>query len=216
MDALTTFHNRYKTETQEVVIRGRRFSFLVPAELEMFIDPDDIFHDFPLWSKVWEASLVLADFLAGMTPQPEKRFLEIGAGIGLVGIVAAAFGHRMTITEINSQALDFIRANSLINQCATVEIAELDWNSPGLEGGFDYIVGSEVVYNEKDFDPLRNLFHRLLRPGGEMLLCSEVRKVTLDFYRQLQPLFKMSAQKKRIRSQDQEIPVILCRIESTS
>ena len=214
MDALTTFQKQYETETREVVIRGRGFRFFVPANLEIFIDPDDIFHDFPLWSKIWEASLVLADFLAGMTPEPEKRFLEIGAGIGFVGIVAAAFGHRMTITEINTQALDFIRANSLINQCSNVEIDRMDWNSPGIRGGFDYIVGSEVIYHEKDFDPLQNLFHRLLKPGGKMLLCSEVRKVTLEFYQRLQPFFKLLAQKKRIRSQDQEIPVILCRIES--
>jgi len=214
MDDLTAFQKQYETETQEVVIRGRKFRFLVPADLEMFIDPDDLFHDFPLWSKIWEASVVLADFLAGTAPQPEKRFLEIGAGIGFVGIVAAAFGHRMTITEINPQALDFIRANSLINRCATADIVSMDWNSPGFEDGFDYIVGSEVVYNEKDFDPLQNLIQRLLKPGGKMLLCSEVRKVTLDFYRRMQPFYKMSAQKKRIRSQEQDIPVILCEIEA--
>jgi predicted nicotinamide N-methyase len=214
MDTLTPFQKQYETETRDVVIRGRSFRFFVPTNLEIFIDPDDIFHDFPLWSKIWEASLVLADFLAGMKPQPEKRFLEIGAGIGFVGIVAAAFGHRITITEISSPALDFIRANSLINQCSPVDIVRMDWNSPGLGGGFDYIVGSEVVYHEKDFDPLQNLFNRLLKPGGKMILCSEVRKVTLKFYRRLQPFFKLSAQKKRIRSQDQEMPVILCWIES--
>ena len=210
MDALIPFQKQYETESREVVIRGRRFSFFVPANLEMFIDPDDVFHDFPLWSKIWEASLVLADFLAGMTPQPEKRFLEIGAGIGLVGIVAAAFGHRVTITEINKPALDFIRANSLINHCSTVEVVRMDWNSPCLESRFDYIVGSEVVYHEKDFDPLQNLFQRLLKPDGRIILCSEVRQVTIEFYRRLQHFFKLSAQKKKIRSADQERAVILC------
>ena len=32
------------------------------------------------------------------------------------------------------------------------------------------------------------------------------------FYRQLQPLFNISAQKKKIHSQDGEIPIILCRM----
>lgn len=95
-----------------------------------------------------------------------------------------------------------------------IEIVQVDWNLPDLEGGFDYIVGSEVVYHEKDFEPLQKLFHRLLKPDGKMLLCSEVRKVTLEFYQRLQPFYKISAQKKKIRSKDQEIPAILCRIES--
>ena len=212
MDFLTTFQKQYATESLEVVIRDRRFNFLVPTDLESFINPNDLFHDFPLWSKVWEASMALADFLAAKRPEPEKRFLEIGAGIGFVGIVAAAFGHHMTISEINPHALDFIRANSLVNQCPNIEIVSLDWNDPGIDGGFDYIVGSEVVYHEKDFGPLQHLIERLLKPGGKVFLCSEVRKVTLEFYQRLQPFYNMSAQKKKVRSQDQEIPIILCRI----
>jgi len=214
MDSLEEFQQQYETEKREVGIRGRRFSFLVPADLEAFINPDDVFRDFPLWSKIWEASLVLADFLAGMSPQPGRRLLEIGAGVGLVGVVAAAFGHRMTITEINPHALDFIRANCLINEISQIEIVRLDWNSPDLKDRFDYIVGSEVVYHERDFDPLQNLFRRIMKPEGKILLCSEARKITMEFYRRLQSSFKLSAQKKTIRSQEQEIPMILCRMES--
>lgn len=214
MDFLTAFQRQYDTESREVVVRGRNFNFLVPAELDSFINPEDPFQDFPLWSKVWEASMVLADYMAAMEPKPERRILEIGAGLGFVGIVAAAFGHCMTISEINPHALDFIRANSLINQCSDIEIVRMDWNDPHFEGRFDYIVGSEVVYHERDFAPLQGLIARILKPGGKMFLCSEVRKVTLEFYQQLQPFYKMSAQKKKIRSEDQEIPVILCRIES--
>jgi len=212
MDSLEEFQRRYETETRAVGVRGRRFDFLVPARLEAFIDPDDVFRNFPLWSKIWEASLVLADFLAGMVPEPGRRLLEIGAGVGFVGVVAAAFGHRMTITEINPHALDFIRANCLINGISQAAVVRLDWNSPDLKDRFDTIVGSEVVYHERDFDALQNLFNRMLKPGGEMLFCSEIRNVTLDFYRRLQSSYRLSAQKKTIRSEEQEIPMILCRV----
>lgn len=210
--SLQSFQREYETDATEVVIRGKRFSFLRPSSIERYVDPDDMFHNFPLWSKVWEASIVLADYLAGLEQQPEKQYLEIGAGMGFVGVVAAAFGHRITVTESNLQAVDFVRANAAINNSSNLEIIQMDWNAPQLEARYDYIVGSEVVYHERDFRPLQTLFNNYLKPEGELILCSEARKITMEFYRRLQSSFAISAQKKKIRSQEGEIPVILCRM----
>ena len=51
-----------------------------------------------------ESILVLSGYLAGLPPDVNRRFLEIGAGVGLVSIVAATFGHQITMTEYNSDA----------------------------------------------------------------------------------------------------------------
>ncbi|UCF58084.1 MAG: methyltransferase, partial [Deltaproteobacteria bacterium] len=95
---LESFQKQYDTTAAELEIRDRSFRFFVARTLDSFIDPQDIFHDFPLWIKVWEASFVLAEYLAGLDVEPGKRFLEIGCGIGVVGIVAASFGHHVTMT----------------------------------------------------------------------------------------------------------------------
>lgn len=115
MSSLESFDRKYETETKDVVIRGRRFSVLVPRTLDRFVDPHDIFNNFALWSKLWEASIVLADYLAGTTTDPQKRFLEIGCGLGLVGVVASSFGHEVTMTEYNPDTLNFARANAQKN-----------------------------------------------------------------------------------------------------
>ena len=115
MSSLESFDRKYETDTKDVVIRGRKFNFLVPRSLDRFVDPQDIFHDFPLWSKLWETSIVLADYLAGCTADPHKSLLEIGCGLGLVGVVASSFGHNVTMTEYNPDALNFARANAEIN-----------------------------------------------------------------------------------------------------
>ena len=87
-----------------------------------------------------EASGVLAGHLAGMPPDPTKTMLEIGCGLGMVGIAAARAGHRITMTEINPDALNFARANALANNCPKIAIERLDWNDPQLAGRFDTIV----------------------------------------------------------------------------
>ncbi len=202
-----------ETEEKSVKIRGRKFTLLTPKFIEEYMDPDNPLQDFPLWAKVWEASWVLADFLAGLPAEPEKRFLEIGCGLGLVGVVAASFGHKVVMTEHNPEAIEFARANAELNHCAGIEIIDLDWNSPSLYSRFDTIVGSEIVYHEKDFEPLRHLFERFLKPVGEVILCEGIRRTSLDFFKEMQSHFDLKAQQKSIRSSQKTVLVILCRMK---
>ena len=202
-----------ETEEKTVVIRGRKFTLLTPKFIEAYIDPENPLHDFPLWAKAWEASWVLADYLAGLPAEPGKRFIEIGCGLGLVGLTAASFGHRVIMTDHNPDAIEFARANAERNHCSDVEIIDLDWSSPSLYGQFDTVLGSEVVYHEKDFEPLRNLFERLLKPQGEVILCEGIRRTSLEFFKRMQRHFDLKAQQKSIRSPEIKVPVILCRMK---
>jgi len=202
-----------ETEEKTVGIRGRKFTLLTPKSIEEHIDAESPLNDFPLWAKVWEASWVLADFLAGLPPDPEKRLIEIGCGLGLVGVVAASFGHKVVMTEHNAKALAFAKANAALNRCSDMEILDLDWNSPAIYGRFDYVVGSEIVYHEKDFEPLKNLFERLMKPEGEVILCEGVRRSSLDFFKEMQDRFDLKAQQKSIRTAEKTVLLILCRMK---
>ncbi len=212
MFSIETFRNTYQTEPTQSVIHGRSFTFVRPKSIDGFIDDEDLFRNFPLWAKVWEASYVLADHLAQLKPDPEKKILEIGCGIGVVGIAASCFGHDVTMTEGDPHALDFARANAEINQCR-VRILELDWNSPELNEQFDFIVGSEVVYHQRDFRPLLGLFRTLLKPGGMVILSSEVRKAVIEFYQEMQRFFVLKAQKRTLRSSQTATSFILCTMQ---
>jgi len=213
MSSLESFQRQYDADTSDLVIRNRRFRFFVPKSLDGFLDQEDLFKDFPLWAKIWEASIVLADHLAAMPVDPERRFLEIGCGVGVVGIVAAAFGHRITVTEYNSDALNFARANVHANlsadPVASIDVARLDWNRPRLEGPFDAIVGSEVIYKETDFHAILKLFETCLRPSGEIILAEGVRKTSLEFFKQVSGRFDITARKRTLRSKGKETRVIL-------
>jgi predicted nicotinamide N-methyase len=212
MFSLKSFHKEYDTTTSELVINGRKFQVLLPKDLTRFINTQDVFHEFPLWAKIWPASWVLASHLAEMPVASTKRIIEIGAGTGLVSIVAASFGHNITLTESNADALQFARANALFNGCPQLPILELDWNRSQLKDTVDYIVASEVTYKKDDLQPLLSLFKHCLNPDGEVLLAGEMRRVSKNFYQQLEPGFNIRVQKKILRSSGEEIAVFLLRM----
>ncbi|MFP4085957.1 MAG: class I SAM-dependent methyltransferase [Desulfobacteraceae bacterium] len=209
---MTAFYERYPTQTKNLAIGGQPFKFLVPKSIDSFIHQEDLLTDFPLWSKIWEASMILADHLAAMPPDPQKRILEIGGGVGLVGIVAACFGHRVTIMEQNPDAVRFARANAEVNRCSNGEgplVTQVDWRQPALKRAFDYIVGSEVIYNEKVYTPLRRLFTTCLVPGGTVILAERAKKTSIAFFQQMSSVFEITARKKVLRLEGEEVRVIL-------
>jgi predicted nicotinamide N-methyase len=212
MLSLESFYQKYETEANEVVVKDRKFQILLPRSIAGFINTNDVFHEFPLWAKIWRESWVLADYLAAMPVAAKKQFLELGAGVGLVSIVAASFGHRITMSEYNHDALQFARANAHINDCPGLPIVELDWNRPQLPGRFDYIVASEVIYKEEDCRPLMKLLKACLKPDGEVILAGEMRKSSMDFYKELANLFNIKVQKKVLRSDDEKINIYLFRM----
>ena len=209
MFSLESFHREYETDTAEVVVNGEKFKLLTPKYLFGFINTYDVFHDFPLWAKIWQASWVLADHLAQLSVEPDKEYLEIGAGIGFVSIVGTTFGHKITLTEHNPDALQFARANAHINNCSHLPVFDLDWNQPNLKGQFDYIVGSEITYQREELKSLLELFKTYLKPTGKIILAAEMRKTSAELYDQFRTTFNINVHKKILRSNSEEKRVYL-------
>jgi predicted nicotinamide N-methyase len=212
MFSLEAFYKEYDTITHELVINERKFKIMLPRDLTGFINAADVLQDFPLWAKIWPASWVLADYLAGMPAASSKKFIEIGAGVGLVSIVAASFGHRITLTDGSVDALRFARANAFINGCRQLPIMEFDWNQPPFEDNVDYFVASEVTYRKEDWQSLLSLFKKGLKTGGEVILTGEISRIRKDFYRQLEVDFDIALQKKTLRTGKEEFAVFLFRL----
>jgi len=212
MFSINTFHQQYQTETRESVIGQRPFRFLVPISLEPFLDHENLFNQFPLWTKIWDASLVLAHRVAATPPQNGMRWLELGAGLGVVGLAAAAFEHEITITEYDTHALNFIHANAHINACQPDDILHLDWMQPELTSRFDRIIGSELIYNEKDFSALSALFRSLIKPEGEILMACEVRQTNRVFLNMMQSDFHIDITRNILRSADHNVAILMIRM----
>ena len=214
MFSIKQFYQTYETEAAEIVINGKKFSILLPRYLDRFINPTDVLHDFPLWAKIWKASWVLSGYLAELPPDVNQRLLEIGAGVGLVSIVAATFGHQITMTEYNSDALNFACANACLNNCPDLPIKKLDWNHPCLKDQFDFIVAAEVTYDKASFLPLIQLFKSNLKPEGEIILASEIRGSGKDLFGLFKSSFDITVAKKTLRSETVATPIVLLKMRN--
>jgi EEF1A lysine methyltransferase 3 len=167
----------------------------------------------PFWAKLWEASFLLAYFLGKQPVNPDHHLLEIGAGIGIVGVYAGLCGHRITITDINEDALRFARANALLNGLPGLEVRKLDWSDPGETRQYDVIVGSEVVYDRRSYPLLVSFLHRALMPDGVIFLSKNADLPAPTFFEELTKCFelKKTSQSLKMDGEAQEIDLFAVR-----
>ena len=211
-----SFDADYDSEMTHVVINSRRYSILVPSRIEPYVDPLDTMSHFPLWAKIWPAAVVLAEYVVRLKPDANRSMLELGGGLGLTSIVAASYGHRITLSEASPDAIRFAHASADLNPGGPFPIINFDWNQPAQVGRFDLLLGSEVVYREEDILLLANVFDACLAPGGEIIIAGEIRRTFDAFFKHMSASYKISAQRKQMRSGNDTITVVLFRLKQKS
>jgi len=193
-------------------IRNKEIVIFRPADLEPFLKGEDLkLSEFPFWAKLWEAALVLADFVA--TLKPPKKILEIRAGLGVPGLMAAAFGHEVTLTDYDELPLELIQRSAQANGLS-VRVAKLDWYKSGELGEFEVIIGAEVVYAGRFFQPLFELFRQYLLPGGEIYLAHDRERLRIlaPFLKLAENQFEIATSIRRLCSEEDQYEIILNRL----
>lgn len=131
--------------------------------------------DAPVWMITWPASFGLAEYILHNQPVKGLKVLELGCGTAATGIALEMGGADVVCTDYDPLALTVARYNAGLNSCSSLSIRFLDWYKPDLEGSFDLVVGSEVVYFEKNFSPLLSVLNRCTAAGGRIVLSDQLR-----------------------------------------
>lgn len=152
--------------------------------LEQMIEKESINRDerFPYWAELWPSSLGLARWFctANITPAPH-RVLELGCGLGLLGIVLARLGWWVEATDFVEDALIFTTYNALKNQVAgRHQVAYLDWRNPVGET-CEFMVAADVAYEKKNHPHLARVLRHRLAPGGWFYLADPRRPTARGF-----------------------------------
>ncbi len=181
---MSSIREKYKLEVVPVAVSGKRLQLYCVSNWDIFVDKlaqegEEYIENFPFWVKIWEASVVLADHLVRLGLGKKKEILEIGAGMGVTGLFLGAFGHTVTVTDYEEEALELLRMNAEHNGLHNVSVKKLDWNKPDLSGKYDVICGSELVYNERCIKPIINLFQKYLRPDGVIYLAHDLERMCM-------------------------------------
>jgi predicted nicotinamide N-methyase len=210
---------RYNLEWADIQVGQVKLKILQIRDLEDYlvsnIEAQGLsLENFPYWAMVWDAALVLADFLVKQEPQPDRQILELGAGLGFAGLCAAAWGHRVTITDNMPDALAFARLSMHHNNLTNVEVAYLDWTAPSLEGKFDWIVGSDILYEQKNFEPLLKVLVRYLKPGGKIYLTQGIRGTgPKAFFDLIRENYTVRYQEKKLHSGEEEKKILFFELQ---
>ncbi len=200
-------------EKEEVVIRGKKVTLFRPAKLEDIFQGDPFLQveKFPFWFKLWEAGFVLADYLASL--EEKKKILELGAGLGLVSLVAAAAGHEVVATDYEELPLKLIQKSAEASG-VSLKTRFLDWTAPDIKEEFDLIVGAEIVFKKSLFSPLFELFKKGLAPGGEVVLAHSIerKRVLVPFLYEAEKRFKVLTSIRKFRGEEGTEEIVLNRL----
>jgi predicted nicotinamide N-methyase len=129
-----------------------------PSEPETLLDEEAFANDefMPYWAELWPAGLALAEAL------PEDlagvRVVELGCGLGVPSLVAAARGAEVTAVDWADDAIELLGDNAARNSLA-LEAVRADWRS--FDGAFDLALAADVLYEARNVEPLVRLLPRL-------------------------------------------------------
>jgi predicted nicotinamide N-methyase len=206
---------KYELELMPIAIGGKKLQLYGIRNWDVFVNNlaekgEEYIKEFPFWVKIWEASIVLTEHLIRIGLEKKKEILEIGAGMGVTGLFLGAFGHKVTITDYEEDALELVRMNVEQNGLNNVSVKKLDWNNPDLTGRYDIICGSELVYNETSIGPIINLFRKYLQPEGTVFLSHDFRrKCIIKFIGMVPGRFEIENIAKTLKGDDELHKVVI-------
>ena len=162
---------------QTVRVGETELSLLRPRDPEALLDEEAFARDefLPYWAELWPAGLALAAalpaHLAGV------RVIELGCGLGIPSLVAAARGARVTAVDWAADAIALLHTNAAANGLA-VDARVRDWRD--VDGDYDLALAADVLYEERNVAPLADALARL---APEALVALAGRPYEADFLR---------------------------------
>jgi predicted nicotinamide N-methyase len=182
---------------REQVVRagGVELKLLRPAAPDALID-EDAFEDdefLPYWAELWPAATALAAALPD--PLADVRVVELGCGLGVPSLVAAARGAEVTALDWAEDAVALLRQNAARNNLdltATVH----DWREP-LDARFDLAIAADVLYERRNVEPM---LERLREAAPVALVGLAGRPYEAEFLRRAAPVEQFADRVVRLSS----------------
>jgi predicted nicotinamide N-methyase len=157
---------------------GRELLVLRPRDPESLLSEEAFEHEefLPYWAELWPSALALARAVAARALHG-ARVVELGCGLALPSIVAAQDGGRVLATDWAPDAIAFAQRNARHNG-VELDTAVESWTAPrrvAEQAPWDLVLGSDLLYEARNVEPLLALLPRLVDHRGEVWIADPGR-----------------------------------------
>lgn len=174
----------FTTETT-VLFSGKSFDIRIVEDVDYLMDLVKTDDDVPFWAVLWPAALGMSEYFWENVSFTGKRALELGAGLGLVGIVAAAKCAAVVQTDFIPESLKLAQENAKANGISNISYVLADWRNFCINDKFDWIIGSDILYEPRMHPFLKEIFKKNLSPEGTIALADPGRDDAKKFIEEL-------------------------------
>ncbi len=175
---------------QTAAVAGRELRLLRPRDPEALLDESAFGEDefLPYWAELWPSAHALTEALAGRD-LAGVRVLELGCGLGLPSLAAAAAGADVTATDWAPEAITLLALNARRNGLR-LRAEVWRWSDPPerLGAPWPLVIGSDLLYEARNGPWLAAALDSLVAPGGEALIADPGRAAAEPFLSALEPV----------------------------
>jgi predicted nicotinamide N-methyase len=178
-----------------VALPDRELLLLGPRDRDALLSEEAFEQEefLPYWAELWPSALALARAVA-RRPLTGRRTIELGCGLGLPAIAAAAAGGRVLATDWSPDAVAMTARNAERNgvELATA-LFRWDADPAPLAPPWPLVLASDVLYEARNVDPLLALLPRLTAAAGEVWLADPGRAPAARFLESAAELWRIDA-----------------------
>ena len=142
---------------------------------------------------IWPASVAMSRLITHCPSLiKDKRILEIGAGLGLVGNSALKAGaEQVVMCDYDGDVLNLAKRSAVVNNPVDPSMGKtlhLDWMNISSEfcadssQKFDVIIAADVLYDEQSVECVANVIHRSIKKGGMCLVCDPEQRQHRNYF----------------------------------
>jgi len=167
------------------------------VDVEKLVDEiaDDEFNKderLPYWAEVWPSARVFAEYILTNPGEfKNKNILELGCGIGLVGIAATIAGANVTFSDYEQDAINFTKNNYFLNFRKQAKSILLDWRNPNHNKQYEIIIAADILYEKRFLDPVYNTLQKLLLEEGTVYIAEPDRTIAKPFIEMMKNGFEL-------------------------
>jgi predicted nicotinamide N-methyase len=174
-------------ETVDIVIGDSTWRISAVQDQDALLSMADQLAHIPYGFLLWESAVALANLLVARPHLVRnKRVLELGAGMGLPGLIARSLGAEVWQTDHEPKALALAALNAQQNGVTGLHYFPADWVHWTHTDRYDLLLGADILYERAMQPYLEHVFEQNLAPGGRLLLADPSRPQAFAFVAEME------------------------------